>query len=86
MGEKYDLSKVENISCYEQSNDEIILSTRKQRGSRLTREECLKSGKVRSASRVSGLKVLEKRSWFWKEISTNLQIKEVLSTEERASP
>ena len=39
MGEKYDLAKVENISCYEQSNDEIILSMRELRGSRLTPEE-----------------------------------------------
>ena len=39
VGEKYDLAKVENISCYEQSNDEIFLSNRELRGSQLTPEE-----------------------------------------------
>ena len=42
VGEKYDLAKVENISCYEQSNAEIFFSTRELRGSRLTQEECSK--------------------------------------------
>ena len=84
MGEKYDLSKVENISSYEQSNDEIFLSTRELRGSRLTREEF--SNSREEASRDNMLNTLEKRSWFSKEISTNLQRKEVLSMEERASP
>lgn len=84
MGEKYDLAKVENISCYEQSNDEIFLSTRELRGSRLTREEF--SNSREEASRDNMLNILEKRSWFSKEISTNLQRKEVLSMEEKVSP
>ena len=60
MGEKYDLAKVENISCYEQSNDEIFLSTRELRGSLSTREEF--SNSWEETSGVNMLKILEKRS------------------------
>ena len=60
VGEKYDLDKVDNISCYEQSNDEIFLSTRELRGSRLTREEY--SNSREETSRDNMLKTLEKRT------------------------